>query len=396
MINEATLNSRHVRMLLIILVPMLTVLMAVYFLFLRTDYVILTQEARPEEAAAIVAELKKQDVPYELRQQGSTILVPADRADELRISAVTGQAANAGSVGFELFNQSDMGLTDFAQKVNYQRALQGELARTIMDMDGIAFARVHLALPERSLFRANRSEPRAAVTVQPKPGVVFDAARVAGIQRLVASTITDLRVADVAVLNQRGQLVTADPDQPNAADMDNATAVEKHYAERINSAVAGFDPGLDVSIKVTTIPEQIGDDAPLILNASEREYAVRIVVFSSQPIAPDRQVALARVIAAAIGAHRAAGDDILFSLRPQTFPPATDSAQTAGVQADVPKEEWSQSGTSLWMTITLLVGASLAAAAAVLVFSRRRRVIVRERLFVRLRDQLLIEHADAA
>lgn len=396
MINEATLNSRQVRMLLIILVPTLAVLMAVYFLFLRTDYVILTQEARPEEAAAIVADLKKQDVPYELRQQGSTILVPADRADELRLTAVTGKAANAGSVGFELFNQSDMGLTDFAQKVNYQRALQGELARTIMDMDGIAFARVHLALPERSLFRANRSEPRAAVTVQPKPGVVLDAARVAGIQRLVASTITDLRVADVAVLNQRGQLVTADPDQPNAADMDNATAVEKHYADRINSAVAGFDPDLDVSIKVTTIPEQIGDYAPLILNASEREYAVRIVVFSSQPIAPDRQAALARVIAAAVGARRAAGDDILFSLRPRAFPPATDSVQTAGVRADVPKEEWSQSGTSLWMTIALLVGASIAAAAAVLAFSRRRRMIVRERLFVRLRDQLLIEHADAA
>src|SRR5204863_6003346 len=127
-------------------------------------------------------------------------------------------------------NQSDMGLTDFAQKVNYQRALQGEIARTIMTMDGIAYARVHIALPERSLFRTTRSEPRAAVTITPQPGIDIDPGRIAGIQRLIAATVPDLALDQIAILNERGQLLTPEfSDAPGAGGSESAT--EYNYRE---------------------------------------------------------------------------------------------------------------------------------------------------------------------
>ncbi len=158
-----------------------------YFLFVRADYVVLFQGLRPADASVVVTELDKRGTPYRLGDAGTTILVPEGEADAARVALAGSDAAARGQIGFELFNKSDMGLTNFAQKINYQRALQGELVRTIMLMDGVDSARVHLAIPERTLFRGDRAEPKAAVTVAMKPGQTADPARVAGIQQLVAA-----------------------------------------------------------------------------------------------------------------------------------------------------------------------------------------------------------------
>src|SRR3954454_16858263 len=121
-------------------------LAAFWLLFLRTDYGVLFSRLREPDAATIVAELDKRKIPYRLEQGGTTILVPADRVDNTRLAVMGEDLPLKGQVGFELFNKSDMGLTDFAQKINYQRALQGELARTIMTVESVDSARVHLSI----------------------------------------------------------------------------------------------------------------------------------------------------------------------------------------------------------------------------------------------------------
>ncbi len=136
------------------------VLAGTYFAFLRPGYAVLYENIREADAAEIIAVLDKQGIDYRLEDDGHRVLVPDDEVGRARVLVAGSGVAMGGVVGFELFNDTDMGLTEFAQKVNYQRALQGELARTIMGMDGIVFARVHLSLPERTLFRAEQAGPR--------------------------------------------------------------------------------------------------------------------------------------------------------------------------------------------------------------------------------------------
>ena len=124
-------------------------LAAGYYLFLSGGYTVLADNVRPGEAAAIVAELDKRGTAYRLRDGGATVLVPDGEADATRLALVRSDAVAAGQIGFELFNKSDMGLTNFAQKINYQRAMHAELVRTITAKDGVETARVHLALPDR-------------------------------------------------------------------------------------------------------------------------------------------------------------------------------------------------------------------------------------------------------
>lgn len=386
-------SSRQLRLLAMLLIPVLAVLLAIYFVFLREDYALLAQDLRPEEANAIIAELKKEDVGYRLERGGTTILVPAGRADELRLAVLGSGIADPGSVGFELFNESDMGLTDFAQKVNYQRALQGELARTIMGMDGISYARVHLALPERSLFRANRSEPRAAVTVVPKAGVLFDEARIAGIQRLVASTVTDLQVQNVAVLNQRGQLVTADPELGRRDRMAHASPVEKAYAERIGRAIAGFSPELGFDLEVTTVQRPGGQGGTAQFAEGERDHAVRVVVFTPATIAPEMRGDLTRLIGEVISVRPEWGDDIQFSLEPQSsLPGIVPVARTAAAPADTNEVGLATFDVGNWIEIAALATAAFGGAIFFLI-ARRRRLYRRQQLYIRIREQLRIEAA---
>lgn len=384
-------QSRQLRLIGLILLPVLFLLGAGYYLFLRTDYVPLASNLRPAEANAIVAELKKDDIPYRLEAGGGTILVPASQADELRLKVQGGSVGEPGSVGFELFNKSDMGLTDFAQKINYQRALQGELARTIMEMDGIAHARVHLALPERSLFRASRSEARAAVTIIPKPGTVIDAERVAGIRRLVASTVTDLKIDNVAVLNQRGELMTGEPAAP-VDRMAAATNLERAYAERIGAAVATVAPDLNFDVKVVTspsIPDSEDGSAPELKSADQRNYAVRAELYTPHPVPASLQAGLEQAIARQAGVTAVAGDDIQFLIEPAApIPAAATAPATAGRAAVAPTAALDTSFIEL-----SAIGAMLLGALVMFVAVRRRRLIRREQLYVRLRDQLRIESA---
>jgi flagellar M-ring protein FliF len=198
-----------------------TIAACAYFA-LRPGYQVLFRDLKPRDASAIVAELDKQKVPYRYDEPTGAILVPEDDARATRVKLLSGDLKLSGLVGLELFNNSDLGLTDFAQKVNYQRALQGELARTIMTLDEVELARVHLALPEATLFRREQVSPKASVAVFVRDGETLTPATVLGIQRLVAASVPEMKPSDVTILDNRGAssseaALPADVDDPRFA-----------------------------------------------------------------------------------------------------------------------------------------------------------------------------------
>lgn len=185
----------------------MAVLAGAYFLLARPTMAVLAKDLRPAEAAAIVAELDTAGATYELRDGGTTILAPVNEVDQLRLKIAAADLPIRGLDGFELFDNSDLGLTDFAQRIKYQRAIQGELARTIMKIEGVIDARVHISMPERSIFKGERVAGKAAVTLSVTPP--FDEADgVEGVQELVAAAIPDLAPGEVVVLNARGHIIS--------------------------------------------------------------------------------------------------------------------------------------------------------------------------------------------
>jgi flagellar M-ring protein FliF len=189
-----------------------------------------------DDSAAIVRELDSRDVDYELRGEGSVILVPADRVLALRMDlAETGLPAG-GSVGYEIFDSGDgLGATSFVQNLNHLRALEGELARTIRTIDRVRFARVHLVLPERKLFERESTEPSASIALKLRGAL--SAGQIRAIQHLVASAVKDLKPGRVSVVDDRGELLANGAGDD--AQMFASTLEERRVAleERLKSQV---------------------------------------------------------------------------------------------------------------------------------------------------------------
>ena len=171
---------------------------------MRTEYTVLFSRLTEADAAGIVAELKKQKVDYQLADGGSTIRVPAPRVHDIRLALMSSGTPIAGGVGFEIFDRQGLGATEQSQRVSFQRALQGELARTVGALDGVQIARVHLVLPESTLFRRDRQESRASVSLKLEPGVILQREQIFGIQRLMAAAVPGLDIGRVVVTDQHG------------------------------------------------------------------------------------------------------------------------------------------------------------------------------------------------
>ena len=176
---------------------------------MRTEYSVLFSRLTEADAAGIVPELKKQKVDYQLADGGTTIRVPAEKVHDVRLALMSSGTPIAGGVGFEIFDRQGLGATEQSQRVSFQRALQGELARTIGALEGVNQARVHLVLPESTLFRRDRQEARASVSLKLEPGVVLQNAQIFGIQRLVAAAVSGLDIGRVVVTDQHGLTLSA-------------------------------------------------------------------------------------------------------------------------------------------------------------------------------------------
>ncbi|WP_161956841.1 flagellar basal-body MS-ring/collar protein FliF [Sphingosinithalassobacter portus] len=377
-------------------------LIIAYLAFLRPGYVVLAQDLRPEEAAAIVSELDASHTSYRLKDAGTTILVSSAAADATRLALVQSEAAARGEIGFELFNKSDMGLTSFAQKINYQRALQGELVRTILHMDGIVDARVHLALPERSLFRDNGVAPKAAVTLTLRNDRPPTSDRVAGIRNLVAAAVPELDPENVVLLDSSGRLLTPEPVvvRPELTpEAEQRAAVQSYYHARARGAVDAALPGQAFRIHILAIEDGIALTAGEVIAAQERaptqrSFPLRATVVT--PVAmPADNVAIARdAIARAIGFDPALGDNIVFEtgpLEPSVAPVAEPmTVPLPGASAnEMLQPTTRRSGGIWWPTLVAgLVALLLVIAIVTLVRRFRSRPMMTDEQFQNFADQL--------
>lgn len=175
---------------------------------LRPNYEPLAQNLRPGDASEIGKTLSGWGIPYRFDKDDKTILVPDDQVYALRMKLAAEGIPKGGSVGFEAFKDSDYGVTEFAQQVNYQRALQGELERTIESMEEVQSARVHLAIHHAGLFEKDQDPSKGSVTLHLRPDAHLGAKQVVGIQRLVASAVDGLKPDAVTVLDQDGTVLS--------------------------------------------------------------------------------------------------------------------------------------------------------------------------------------------
>lgn len=181
---------------------------ALIFVANRTDYRPLFANLTTEDAGEIVKKLKDQKVAYQISADGKAILVPSDKVYELRLSLAGEGLPQGGGIGFEIFDRKNFGMTEFVQKLNYQRALQGELSRTIAQLAGVEQARVHLVIPEKSLFKDSEKPPTASVVLKMKSNRTLRENEVQGVVHLVSSAIEGMDTENVTVLDSRGKVLS--------------------------------------------------------------------------------------------------------------------------------------------------------------------------------------------
>jgi flagellar M-ring protein FliF len=174
----------------------------------QPDYQVLFANLSPEDAGEMTGKLREKKIPFQLTHGGTTLLVPRDQVYDLRLSLAAEGLPKGGGVGFEVFDRTNLGITDFVQKLNYQRALQGELSRTIKQIKEVDQVRVHIVTPKDSLFIEEQKRPTASVFVRPRSGLTLGASQVEGIVHLVASAVEGLEPGNVTVVDTSGKILS--------------------------------------------------------------------------------------------------------------------------------------------------------------------------------------------
>jgi flagellar M-ring protein FliF len=192
------------------------------------------------DAGIILDQLKEQKIPYRLSAGGSTILIPQERIYETRMALASAGLPRGGSIGFELFDDTKLGMTEFAQNVNYQRALQGELVRTINGFAEVESCRVHIVMPEKSLFIDEQESASASVVLKLHPGKWLTQQQVQGIVHLVSSSVSRMHPENVTVVDSSGRLLTGNNDSSGIAtlssdQLDYQAKVERKLENRVLS-----------------------------------------------------------------------------------------------------------------------------------------------------------------
>jgi len=192
-----------------------------------------------EDSSAVIKDLERQAIPFEIRNDGAVIMVPKDKVTRLRMKLAEGGLPKRGGVGYEIFDKSDaLGTTSFVQNINHLRALEGELARTIRAIDRVQAARVHLVLPERPLFARETPEPSASIVVRVRGAL--EPQQIRAIRHLVASAVNGLKPQRVSIIDEAGQLLAdgASGATDNAVGDERRASFEKRMRNEIEAIVS--------------------------------------------------------------------------------------------------------------------------------------------------------------
>jgi flagellar M-ring protein FliF len=185
----------------------------------RTEYTLLYGNIEEAEAAKVIAALDEAKVPYQVH--GESILVPSDKVYAMRMQMAGKGIPRGEGVGFEIFDKANFGISDFVQRANYTRAVQGELARTISQLDEVESARVMIVMPENRLLIDNERKPTASVFVRVKGNAMLSASAVNSIRFLVANSVEGLQVNNVSVVDNQGNVLSANEEPDSAAGLSN-------------------------------------------------------------------------------------------------------------------------------------------------------------------------------
>ena len=239
----------------------------------------------PEDAASIVQKLKESGAEYRLPEGGGSVLVPSARLAELRLTMASIGLPKSGRMGFELFDKVNLGATEFTEKVNYRRALEGELERTVMALAEVETARVHLTFPKDSVFLESQQPAKASVLVRLKPGARLAPQNVIAINNLVASAVEGLSPDAVSLLDMNGNLLSRpkaadslDGTAPSAAALDYRHQIETDLIAKISATLGPllgpekFRAGVSVECDFSggELSEEIFDPARSVMVTSQR------------------------------------------------------------------------------------------------------------------------------
>jgi flagellar M-ring protein FliF len=202
----------------------------------RPDYRVLFSNLSDKDGGAIVAQLSKMNVPYRFSEGGGAVLVPADQVHDVRLKLAQTGLPKGSTVGFELMDSARFGTTQFQERLNFQRGLEGELVRSITALSAVESARVHLALPNQNGFFRDQQKPSASVLLTLRGGQVLDRAQIAGIVHLVSASVPELSPRAVSVLDQSGAMLSEQGDGAGGLDsgqVQHVARIEALYAKRI-------------------------------------------------------------------------------------------------------------------------------------------------------------------
>jgi flagellar M-ring protein FliF len=248
--------DNHQRILLAAAVAaIIAVLLGAWLWGRAPSYGVLFSNLAEKDGGSIIDALEKSNVPYRIAENGSAILVPQAQVHSLRMRLASQGLPRGGSVGFELMDAQKFGMSQFNEQVNYQRALEGELARTIESIGVIESARVHLAIPKDSVFVRDKQKPTASVLVRLLPGRTLDPSQVSGISYLVSSSVPQMPLANVHIIDQNGEPLSPLKDkfadsQLDAAQLAYVKDVENSVVQRIDDILTRVMGKSNFSVQV--------------------------------------------------------------------------------------------------------------------------------------------------
>ena len=201
------------------------------------DYRVLYSNLSDKDGGTIIDSLQQMNIPYKFADSGGALMIPANQVHEVRLKLAAQGLPKGGTVGFELMENQKFGITQFAEQVNFQRALEGELARSVQTISAVATARVHLAIPKPSVFVKDQEKPTASVILTMHAGRVLDVSQISAIVHLISSSVPDMSAKNVTIVDQDGTLLSALQDT-NGTGMDTKQVkyvrqIEQDYIKRV-------------------------------------------------------------------------------------------------------------------------------------------------------------------
>ena len=250
-INQLKINRK---MLLLIVGVIVIAISSITYLWLKDDnYGVLFSNLNDKDGGEIISQLDKLNIPYKFSSSGSTILIPQNQIYHTRLRIAQQGLPKGGAIGFELLDKESFGMSQFNEQINYQRALEGELSRTIAIISSVDDARVHLAMPKPSLFVRERKFPSASVALTLLPGRALSQGQINAIIHLISSSVPELQADKVTIIDQKGNLLTGEryrDSNVNIAQLEYSERIENLIRERVEKIIIPILGQQNVKVQV--------------------------------------------------------------------------------------------------------------------------------------------------